>query len=83
MYQIPLLEVVGVTSTKLTFSIAFAYLEHEREENFTWALERLQDLFYSEKLIPNVIVTDRELALMHVIETVYLNASHMLCTFHI
>ncbi|XP_058746934.1 uncharacterized protein LOC131619913 [Vicia villosa] len=40
-YRLPLLEIFGVTSTKLTFSVAFAYLEHEREENFTWALKRL------------------------------------------
>ncbi|XP_058774378.1 uncharacterized protein LOC131648659 [Vicia villosa] len=34
-YQISLLDIVGVTSTKLTFLVAFAYLEHEREKNFT------------------------------------------------
>ena len=82
-YRIPLLEIVGVTSTKLTFLVAFAYLEHEREENFTWALERLKELFYFEKFLPNVKVTDRELSLINAIETMYPNASHMLCTFHI
>ncbi|XP_058733650.1 protein FAR1-RELATED SEQUENCE 5-like [Vicia villosa] len=64
-YRLLLLEIVGVISIKLTFSVAFAYLEHEREENFTWALKRLKELFYSEKLLPDVLVTDRELALMN------------------
>ncbi|XP_058742340.1 protein FAR1-RELATED SEQUENCE 5-like [Vicia villosa] len=54
-YRLPLLEIVGVTSTKLTFSVAFAYLEHEREKNFTWALQKLKELFYSEKLLSNVL----------------------------
>ncbi|XP_058755689.1 uncharacterized protein LOC131628899 [Vicia villosa] len=82
-YRLPLLEIVGVTSTKLTFSVAFTYLEHEREENFTWALERLKELFYSEKLLPDVLVTDRELALMNAIDSVYPNASHLLYKFDV
>ncbi|XP_058764158.1 uncharacterized protein LOC131637576 [Vicia villosa] len=59
LYRLPLLEIVGVTSTQLTFSVAFAYLEHERDENFTWALERLNELFYCEKFLPDVMVMDR------------------------
>ncbi|XP_058746622.1 protein FAR1-RELATED SEQUENCE 5-like [Vicia villosa] len=82
-YRLPLLDIVGVASTKLTFSVAFAFLEHEREENFTWALERLKELFYSEKVLQDVMVTDRELALMNVIDSMYPNASHLLCAFHI
>ncbi|XP_050889947.1 uncharacterized protein LOC127095278 [Lathyrus oleraceus] len=42
MYKLPLLEIIGVTSTKLTFSVDFTYLEHEKEENFKWALEKLK-----------------------------------------
>ncbi|XP_058734041.1 uncharacterized protein LOC131605735 [Vicia villosa] len=82
-YRLPLLEIVGVKSTKLTFSVAFAYLEHEREESFTWALQKLKELLYHEKLLPNVMVMDRELTLMNAIDYVYPNASHLLCTFHI
>ncbi|XP_050914644.1 uncharacterized protein LOC127129523 [Lathyrus oleraceus] len=46
-YRLPMLEIVGVMSTKLIFSIGFAYLEHEREENFKWTLENLKELFFS------------------------------------
>lgn len=79
-YRLSLLELVGVTSTKLTFSVGFAYLKHEREENFTWALENLKEFFAYEKLLPNVFVTGRELALMNV---VFPNSTHLLCLFHI
>ncbi|XP_038704673.1 uncharacterized protein LOC120000623 [Tripterygium wilfordii] len=41
-YRMPLLEVVGVTSTNLTFSVAFAYLGRERVENYLWILLRLR-----------------------------------------
>ncbi|XP_027940216.1 uncharacterized protein LOC114194289 [Vigna unguiculata] len=41
-YWLPLLEIVGVTSTGLTFSAAFAFLSSEKQNNFIWALERLR-----------------------------------------
>lgn len=81
--RLPLLEIVDVTSTKLTFSVGFAYLEHEREENFKWALEKLKELFSFEKLPYNVVMTDRELAFMNAIEVVFLNSSRLLCSFHL
>jgi len=37
-YRLPLLEIVGVTSTGLTFSAAFVLLSTERENNFIWSL---------------------------------------------
>ena len=37
-YRFPLLEIVGVTSTGLTFSAAFVLLSTERENNFIWSL---------------------------------------------
>ena len=33
-YRIPLFEIVGVTSTGLTFSVAFTLLASERHHNF-------------------------------------------------
>ena len=39
-YRLPLLEIVGVTSTGLTFSAAFVLLSTERENNFIWTLQR-------------------------------------------
>ena len=34
-YWLPLMEIVGVTSTEMIFSTVFAYLEAEREDNFS------------------------------------------------
>ncbi|XP_038683031.1 uncharacterized protein LOC119983416 [Tripterygium wilfordii] len=33
-YRLSLLEIVGITSTNLTFSVAFVYLEAERKDNY-------------------------------------------------
>ncbi|KAJ0009922.1 hypothetical protein Pint_33440 [Pistacia integerrima] len=82
MYPFSLLEIVGITSTELTFSVAFAYLESEREDNYTWALQRLRSLM-EDNALPSVIVTDRDLALMNSIQEVFPRATNLLCRWHI
>lgn len=80
--HLPLLEIVGVTSTELTFSVAFAYLQSEQEDNFVWALERLRSIVESN-VLPSVIVTDKNLALMNAIQGVFPNATNLICRSHI
>lgn len=81
-YKFPLLEIVGVTSTAMTFNVGFAYLESEREDNYIWALERLKTIMQDD-MLPTVIVTDRELALMNAIEKIFPSATNLLCRWHI
>ena len=71
-YRLPLLDIVGVTSTEMTFSAAFAYLEGERLNNVVWALQRFRGLFLRRDALSGVIVTDRDLALMNVVKTVFM-----------
>lgn len=54
-------------------SVDFVYLEHEMGENFTWALEKLKKLLFYEKLLPQIVVTDRDLALMNAMKIVFSN----------
>ncbi|KHN33205.1 Ran-binding protein 10, partial [Glycine soja] len=70
-YRLPLLDFVGVTPTAMTFSAGFAYLEAERVNNIVWALERFRGLFLRHDRLPLVIVTDRDLALMNAVKTVW------------
>lgn len=82
-FQLPLLEIVGVTSTELTFSIAFAFLDYGGLDNFTWALQKLRGLFLRNDSISQVIVTDKDLVLMNAIEFVFPNSRNLLCRFHL
>ena len=82
-YHLPLLEFVGNTSTQLTFSIGFAYMMSEKEDNVTWALERCREWLDSKDLYPRVVVTDRDNALMNVVDTVFPKATALLCEYHI
>ncbi|XP_028078008.1 uncharacterized protein LOC114279918 [Camellia sinensis] len=81
-YRLPLLEIVGVTSTDMTFSIAFAYLQYEKKDNYTCKLGLLHSVM-DENTLPSVIVTDRELALMNAIVTVFPATTNLLCRWHI
>jgi len=78
-----LLEIVGVASTRLTFSATFILVEAKRENNFVWALEILKGLFMSVDAYPKVIVSDIDLVLMKAIGVVFPEASNVLCRFHI
>ncbi|XP_028070434.1 uncharacterized protein LOC114272918 [Camellia sinensis] len=81
-YHLPLLEIVEVTSTDMSFSVAFAYLQFERIDNYVWVLTTLRSLL-DDTTIPEVIVTDRELALMNAIDRVFSTSRHLLCRWHI
>ncbi|GFZ21224.1 hypothetical protein Acr_29g0003860 [Actinidia rufa] len=83
-YRIPLLEVVGITSTMQTYSLMFAYLANEKSDRLTWALGTLKNLMVEKgALMPSVLVSDRDLALMKAIETCFPTARHILCIWHI
>ncbi|KAH1222203.1 Protein FAR1-RELATED SEQUENCE 5 [Glycine max] len=69
-YRLPLLDFVGVTPTRMTFSAGFTYLECER-------------IFLKCDALPGVIVTDRDLALMNAVKTVFPECTNLFCSFHI
>jgi len=82
-YRMLLFEIVGCTSTKMTYSVGFAFLHFELEDDFTWALTKVKGLLSSKDNMPKVIVTDKDDALMNVVDTVFPETYTMLCFFHI
>ena len=76
-------EVVGVTSTDLTYSVGFGFVTHEKEENFVWVLKMLCKLLTSKMNMPKVIVTNRDGSLMKVVGIVFLESYAMNCYFHV
>ena len=81
-YRMPLLEVVGVTSTDMTFSVGFGFLSSESSNSYTWVLDILKVLLEGWPT-PKVFVTDRELGLLSAIKGVFPDSSSLLCTWHI
>ncbi|CAL5383046.1 unnamed protein product [Camellia sinensis] len=66
----------------MTFSVAFAYLQYERVDNYAWVLATLRDVM-DGFVVPTIIVTDRKLALMNAIQKIFPSARHLLCRWHI
>ena len=69
-FKLPLLNVVGITCLNTTFHVAFCFMADEEEKSYVWALEQLQGLL-KEGIKSNVMVTDRELALINTIRVVF------------
>jgi hypothetical protein len=82
-YKMPLFEIVGVTSTELSFNVGFAFLKNEKEDNFIWALETCKSLLKSKEAMPKVIVTDRDKSLMNVVDVVFPNSTALVCRYHV
>ncbi|XP_068498558.1 uncharacterized protein [Phaseolus vulgaris] len=82
-YRLPFLEIVGVTCIGLSFSAGFAFLSSEKENNFIWALQKFRGSLLTSHVGPEVIVCDRDLALMNAINIVFPKARNLLCRFHI
>nr|XP_043639659.1 protein FAR1-RELATED SEQUENCE 5-like [Erigeron canadensis] len=77
-YNMPFVEIVGVTSTSNTFSIAFAFIHSEKTANYKWVLDCLK-LTLDECMLPRVIVTDKEMALVNACNEVFPDATQLLC----
>lgn len=77
-YNMPLLNIVGITSTYSTFNVAFFFLKEETTTEYSWALQVLKKF-----VTPKLVATDRELALIHSLKSVYTNLQHVLCQWHI
>jgi len=67
----------------MTYSVGFAFLHFEQEDNFTWALKMVKSLLSSKDNMSKGIVTDRNGALMNVVATVFPETYTMLCFVHI
>ena len=72
-----------MTTTWMTFSATFSYLEGEHLNDVVWALECFRDNFLKCDALPRVIVTNRDLTLMNVVKTVFPKSTNLLCRFHI
>jgi len=44
----PMFEIIGITSTDLTYSVGFGFVTHEKEENFVWVLQMMHKLLTSK-----------------------------------
>ncbi|XP_058776942.1 protein FAR1-RELATED SEQUENCE 5-like [Vicia villosa] len=73
-YRLPLLEIVGVTSTKMTYSVSFEFSKSEKEDNITWVLGICKTMLKDQENMPQVIITDHDITLMNSVSTMFPNS---------
>ncbi|MFS7931599.1 putative MULE transposase domain, FHY3/FAR1 family [Helianthus anomalus] len=81
IYNMPFVQVVGLTLTNKSFCVAHAAICKERRDNFVWVLELIKSMLH-ECMMPRVVVANRELAIINACAKVFPNASRLLCQFH-
>lgn len=81
-YGMPLLHMIGVSPSNLTFSIAFCFMHNEQEQSYAWALKTFFSFLDPIAFNP-VLCTDRDLALLGAIKIVCPRYPHLLCIWHI
>ncbi len=79
-YDLPLLNMVGMTGVKLSFLVGCALLRAETEEDYGWVLEQLAMHIASP---PGIVVTGCDFALMNALEHVFPLSYHVLCRWHV
>ncbi|XP_012856093.1 PREDICTED: uncharacterized protein LOC105975439 [Erythranthe guttata] len=68
-YEMPLLEIIGVTPVGRNFTIAVAFMSREDGDTYAWTLRCLRDIL-PIGIEPEVILTDRELGLLKALPNV-------------
>lgn len=82
-YRLPIMEIVGVTSTEMTFSTGFAFFfESGKEDNVTCALEMCKTMLKDQENVPQIIVTNRDTAVINSIATMFSTSSALLRKCH-
>lgn len=82
IYDIPLLQVIGHTPTKQTFLMGIIFMDHKNKDYYIWCLHTL-----FQKWLPisnnTLLITNRDLALLTAIQTLFPRTPHLLYIWHI
>ncbi|CAG8497947.1 8419_t:CDS:2 [Scutellospora calospora] len=78
LYEYKYDNTVGITGFNTTFYSCFIFMKSEDEEDYKWALTQFMHLF-NRISKPGIIVTDRELALMNALNSVFPDSKNLLC----
>ena len=83
-FKMPLFNVTGISNIGSIFNAAFGLLDGEDEDEFTWAVEKLEEIRQSYNIQqPFVVLTDMERALKNALGRIWPDAQQQLCLWHI
>ena len=72
---------VGIDNNFKTRILAQALTKYETQADYNWILRCILEVI--NDLLPIVLYTDRDSAMLTIIQVVYLQTRHLLCIYHI
>ena len=84
-YNMPLCIFSGVTACNKSFYIGFAFLRHEDKDSYHWVLSQVHELYtrVGQENGAEVVLTDKDDALIAGLGEVMTTSHHILCVWHI
>jgi hypothetical protein len=83
-FRMPLFNICTVTGNRKTVQVALVFLSGEKDVDYEWAMKHFRDLQTNNDISePLSWVTDRELAVMNILEKLFPGGNHLLCTWHV
>ncbi|RKF79007.1 hypothetical protein GcM3_059035 [Golovinomyces cichoracearum] len=79
-----MINICGSAGNSMTPQLAVNVVSGEKEKDYKWVLNCTKQLLIIYNIpFPKVWITDRELALMKAVETIFLTSDHILCRWHV
>ena len=79
-FNMPLLNICAISRNNKVIQLRLAFLLGETKGDYTWAIRQLRNIMATSSIQePVSIVTDRELALINCIDTLFPESTHLLC----
>ena len=80
----PLLNICVITGNNKVVQVGIVFLSGEKKADYSWSLTQLRNIIAQYTIEePISIVTDRELALIECIDTLFPKTTHLLCRWHV
>jgi hypothetical protein len=78
-----LLNIYAITGNNIVIQVRLAFLSGEKAADYNWAIDYLRDIIAEYSIEePSSIVTDRELALIQCLNTLF-TSQLILCRWHV
>src|SRR5215470_16752397 len=83
-FKIYLFQVTGLTDQKSIANFSFGLINTETEDGFNWLCRRLDDIRDEQEIPPpEVVITDKEIALKNALQTTFPGTQQQQCVYHI
>ena len=83
-FNMPLLNICTISGNNKVIQLGLTFLSGERKADYMWAIRQLRTVMTTSSIEELVsIVTDRELALIDCLDTLFPESTHLLCRWHV